>query len=250
MARKKTTEEFVIDARKVHGDKYDISKVEYINSSTKICIVCPEHGEFWVTPNHFLGGVGCKKCAILASRMCLTEFISSSNKIHKNKYDYSKTHYVNNHTKVCIICPEHGEFWQTPANHLRGWGCPKCGNLKKTNSFEEFIQQATQKHDTKYDYIQDTYKGFHKKMEIICPIHGKFMQTPYHHINGQGCPKCFVANRPKTTEEFILRAEKVHNKEYSYENTEYINSQSKLAITCPKHGIFWQRAFDHLRGYK
>ena len=123
-ATRLTTEEFIIRANKIQGNKYDYSKVEYVDYMTKVCIICPEHGEFWQTPNKHLLGQGCPKCGN-TKKLTLTEFIERSRKIHADKYDYSKVRYINNGTKVCIICPDHGEFWQTPRVHLKGCGCPK-----------------------------------------------------------------------------------------------------------------------------
>ena len=98
-----------------------------MNNNTKVCIICPEHGEFWQQPNNHLSGYeGCKYCA---ERIMNTEiFIQRSKKIHDNEYDYSKVEYKNPKTKVCIICPIHGEFWQYPYGHLQGKGCSKCKN--------------------------------------------------------------------------------------------------------------------------
>ena len=123
--KKSSTKEFIEKARKVHGDKYDYSKVEYINNKTKVCIICPEHGEFWQTPNCHLSGDGCAKCS-KKHKYTTEEWIEEAKKVHGNKYDYSKVNYINSQTKVCIICPEHGEFWQKPDRHLLGQGCPIC----------------------------------------------------------------------------------------------------------------------------
>ena len=131
MPKKKTREEFIKETTEKHGDKYDYSKVDYVNNYTKICIICPEHGEFLQTPSNHLSGQGCPKCKAdkTRERLILSKegFIKKARLVHGNKYDYSKVEYVNNRTKVCIICPEHGEFWQTPNHHLSGCGCPKCG---------------------------------------------------------------------------------------------------------------------------
>ncbi len=128
------TEEFINKANKVHNGKYDYSKVEYVNAKTKICIICPEHGEFWQTPNNHLSGKGCALCAnenkLHLYNKSNDKFISEAQMIHNGKYDYSKVEYVNAKTKICIICPEHGEFWQTPHNHLQGQGCPMFTNIK------------------------------------------------------------------------------------------------------------------------
>ena len=125
-----TKEEWIEKARKVHGDKYDYSKIEYVNNKTKVCIICPEHGEFYQTSNAHLQGCGCPTCGQIvrndSKRPSLSDFITKSHEVHGEKYNYSKTEYVNTRTKVCIVCPEHGEFYQTPRDHIRGIGCPKC----------------------------------------------------------------------------------------------------------------------------
>lgn len=144
------TESFITESKKKHGDKYDYSKVEYVNSRTKVCIICPEHGEFWQTPNNHLRGRNCPKCGQIAThkRQALStdEFIERAKKIHGNKFDYSKVNYENNHTEVCIICPEHGEFWQKPLKHLSGHKCPKCGE----SSLETEVRVALEKNGINY----------------------------------------------------------------------------------------------------
>lgn len=135
---KYTMDEFLERAKKVHGDKYDYSKVEYVNSRTKVCIVCPEHGEFWQTPyKHVNSKQGCPKCA-KNCRLNTDDFIKKAKEIHGNEYDYSKVHYEHNEKKVCIICPEHGEFLQTPHAHLSGQGCPNCNCEKNVNEIKLF----------------------------------------------------------------------------------------------------------------
>lgn len=62
----------------------------------------------------------------MAKKLTQEEFIKRATKIHNGKYDYSKVEYVKSNKKVCIICPVHGEFWQTPTNHLMKHGCVKC----------------------------------------------------------------------------------------------------------------------------
>ena len=140
-------------ARKVHGDKYDYSKVEYINAHTKVCIICPIHGEFWQAPYlHINEKNGCPKCfaeiSSLNKRLSIEDFVKKSKEIHGNKYDYSKVNYINNRTKVCIICPKHGEFWQTPAHHLFNQGCPKCAE----SFLEENVRSFLEKENVVYEY--------------------------------------------------------------------------------------------------
>ena len=252
-----TTEEFIQKAKKVHGNKYDYSKVEYINSYTKVCIGCPEHGEFWQTPNAHLRQQNCPKCVGLY-KPTTDEWIDKAREIHGNKYDYSKVNYINNHTKVCIICPEHGEFWQTPSMHLKGQGCPKCyGNI--TSDTEEFIEKARKVHGNKFDYSKVEYVNNHTKVCIICPEHGEFWQKPNSHLGGNGCNKCSysksVRSPRKTTECFIDESIKIHGNKYDYSKVKYTNNKTPVCIVCHEkdeygneHGEFWQKPNNHLNG--
>lgn len=188
------TKEFIERAKKVHGNKYDYSKVEYINTTSKVCIICPKHGEFWQSPNHHLNGNNCPKCAHQSYLHTTESFIDEAKKVHGDKYDYSKVEYVNSHTKVCIICPIHGEFWQLPTNHLRGRGCAKCKakatSDRQTSSRDEFIRKANIIHGNKYDYSKVNYINSQTKVCIICPKHGEFWQKPNAHLGGKGCRLC------------------------------------------------------------
>ena len=180
--KKLTIEEFIERARKVHGDKYDYSKVEYVNNSTKVCIICPRHGEFWQTPHNHLNGSNCPKC-VEKYRYSTSEWVEEAKKVHGDKYDYSKVEYKGAFEKVCIICPKHGEFWQKANNHLNGDGCKKCYHDKKRMLVENFIKHANEIHDNKYNYAKVEYKNSRIKACIICPIHGEFWQIAKNHMN-------------------------------------------------------------------
>ena len=126
-----TKEIFINRSSKIHKLKYDYSNVEYKNNSTKVCIICPIHGDFYQTPQNHMNGKGCPKCKSIATgercRYSTEQFILSAKKVHRDRYDYSKVKYKDAKTKVCIICPIHGEFWQVPNYHIDGCGCPECG---------------------------------------------------------------------------------------------------------------------------
>ena len=194
--KKKTTKEFIEQARAIHGDKYDYSKAEYIGANVKICIICPIHGEFWQTPSSHIRGKGCHKCAIDNITLTTEIFIKKAKAIHGDKYDYSKVNYVNNHTPICIICPKHGEFWQLPMVHLRPnkGGCLKCSyetrNIYKRLGKDKFIEKAKAIHGDKYDYSKVEYVNILTPVCIICPKHGEFWQVPHFHLQGHGCRKC------------------------------------------------------------
>ena len=252
--RKLTTDEFIKKAREVHGDKYDYSKVEYINKRTKVCIICPIHGEFYQLAGDHMRGHGCRKCGSdKVADVCRYDkitFIEKANEIHNHKYDYSKVEYINANTKVCIICPEHGEFWQTPGSHLYSAGCPKCGGTM-TYTTDEFIKKAREIHGDKYDYSNAIYKNDRTELKIVCKKHGTFLQKPYTHLKGCGCPKCGIEKATKlqtlSRQEFIEEANKVHNNRYDYSKIEYINGKTKVCIICPEHGEFWQLPNNHIR---
>ena len=261
MAEKLNNESFIEKARKVHGDKYDYSKVKYINANTKVCIVCPIHGEFWQRPNSHLNGCGCKTCGTNKSASNRTlqteEFIERAKQVHGDKYDYSKVEYKNAKTKVCIICPKHGEFWQMPYSHLNKRGCKKCKyeNFAKSKNMgiNEFLKRAKEIHGERYDYSKSNYSGCEKKICIVCPIHGEFWQTPNNHLHGHGCLECAKIERAnkkrKDTNEFIERAREVHGDRYDYSKTVYKGALNPITIICKKHGEFIQRPNDHLNGH-
>ena len=112
---------------------------------------------------------------------------------------------------------------------------------------EEFIEKAKEVHGNKYDYSKVEYKNSQTKIIIICPIHGEFLQQPYSHLNGNGCPLC-VSLKKRTTETFIEKAREVHGDLYDYSKVKYINKRTKVTITCPIHGDFEQCANNHIRG--
>ena len=196
MSRKKTTSDFIEEARKVHGDKYDYSKVEYKNTDTKVCIICPKHGEFWQKPYQHLQGNGCKTCyyETIGDRCRHTKdvFEQRARKVHGDKYDYSKVEYINQNTQVCIICPKHGKFWQKPSHHINGSECPKCRGMKMNN--RDWIIRFKMIHGDKYDYAKVNYVNAVTKVCVICPQHGEFYTNPYYHAKGVGCPICNGGN--------------------------------------------------------
>ena len=258
-----TIESFIEKARKKHGDKYDYSKVIYKNSSTKVCIICPIHGEFWQTPNNHLYGKGCEKCAheYVASkkRISTDDFISRSIAIYGDKYNYSKVNYISNSKKVCIICSIHGEFWQRPSTHLLGNGCWKCGRSVTgdllRNDLSSFVKKAFEKYGDKFSYKKSIYKSANSEIKITCPIHGDFITTPNAFLSQKhGCPQCAKEYVRKsnmmTTEHFIYEARKIHGDFYDYSLMKYVGCDDKVKIICPKHGIFEQTPYRHLRGAK
>jgi len=236
---------FLEKAKKVHGDKYDYSKVCYVNSKVKVEIVCKEHGKFFQMVNKHLLGQGCPKCSG-NQKITTEEYIEKAKDVHGNKYDYSIVNYINSSLKIEIICPNHGKFFQNASSHLMGKGCPVCSRNKKSTTVE-FIEKAKEVHGNTYDYSLVTYVGKESKIDIICSMHGVFSQVANSHLNGKGCPQCF-GNKKSNTEDYIFGAKKVHGDKYDYSLVDYVNSKVEIDIICIEHGRFSQRASHHLAG--
>lgn len=194
MSRRKTTEEFIKEAKEVHGDRYDYSLVDYQGAKVNVQIICKEHGPFPQRPENHLKGQGCPKCGILnrsISRLhnCV-DFIKKATEVHGNIYDYSLVNYINSSEPVKIVCKKHGPFYPTPNNHINKKSrCPHCyGSIRKTT--KKFIKESKEVHGDRYDYSLVDYKDNRTKVQIVCKNHGPFPQTPEVHLLGCGCPKC------------------------------------------------------------
>jgi len=245
-----TREQVIEKAKKIYGENmYNFDNIVYKNIKTKITVNCLEHGDFITTPHRLLNGSGCIKCFYKKITATQDDFIEKAKKKHGDKYDYSKVEYKNNLTKVIIICREHGEFQQLPGGHLTGYGCRKCSVLDRTNTKEYFIENAKKIHGDRYDYSKVEYKNAETNIIIICKEHGDFLQRPNIHITGNGCSKCSLINRTKTTEYFIEKSKKAHGDRYDYSKVEYKNMKTKVNIICREHGEFLQRPIVHYSGY-
>jgi very-short-patch-repair endonuclease len=212
-----------------------------------VCIICPcePHGEFLQTPGSHLQGRGCPKCSGNKKRNT-AEFIEKANKVHGNKYDYSNVDYINDNTKVFIICPceSHGEFQQRPADHLQGNGCPKCGeiqsSIKRRSNTDEFIEKAKKVHGDKYDYSKVDYINMHTKVCIICESHGEFQQTPGSHLQGRGCPLCVNKTEAKLYGQLVKKYPtllKQYKPEWSVNTLKKTNRKLPFDFCIPEYKI-------------
>lgn len=186
-------------------------------------------------------------------RLTTEEFIAKATDIHGDKYDYSKVKYTKSIAKVCIVCKLCGyEFWQTPNDHLCGKGCPSCAhNIPLTK--ERFVSLASAIHGNKYGYERVECKGWKDKVQIYCPKHGYFWQSPSNHIsNKHGCKKCAqeVNDDLKrfTHEEIIQKFVESKGRDFDYSRVEYTNLHSKVCIGCKKHGWFFVSPSQFING--
>lgn len=185
-----------------------------------------------------------------SAKTAAENFIQKAQEIHKNKYLYTDTLYINSRGKINIECPMHGLFIQRASDHLSGNGCFKCRIDSTKLGLERLIDRMLLKHEGKYKYNNITdYYNVDTKITITCPKHGDFKQTPHVHLQGHGCPKCRIQSLPKTTEQFISDAIKVHGKDrYDYSKVIYTRNRSKIIVICHKHGDFKQTPNSHLKG--
>lgn len=242
---KYTTDQIILQFKKRHGDKFDYSRVEYTHAQIKVKIICRIHGEFEQLVGMHRRGQGCAKCMHDGKRHTKEQVVKKFIKIHGSRYDYSLMEYINTDTKINIICHDHGLFEQSPDKHIAGNGCPKCIGRHKT--LEDVLLEFKNVHGEKYDYSQLNFIMITKKVKIICPEHGVFLQTPQNHISGKGCGKC--AGTEKLTQlEVINSFKNTHGERYDYSLVEYKNSKSKIKIICTEHGIFEQDVFSHRKG--
>ena len=236
--RKLTKNEFIQKSKLVHGDKYDYSLVDYVNSSTKVKILFGDK-IYLQSPNKHLMG-RCPEKNIIKSDT--NEFIQKSKLVHGDKYDYSLVDYVNSSTKVKIIY-SNILYNQTPNDHLSGY-CPELINYKKSNI--KFIEESKLVHGDKYDYSLVDYKNNRTKIKII--YNGVvYKQSPYKHLHGH-CPEKEF-NQLMTNEEFIKRCKSIHRNKYDYSLTEYDGYEKEIKVIY--NGVVYkQLASTHLDGYK
>lgn len=186
--RRKTTEQFIEEAKKVHGDRYDYSLVEYKGDKIKVLLICEHHGTYLMRPDHHLRGINCPEC----KRVSLDEFIKRSSEIHNNFYDYSLIKELKGViTSVPIICPIHNIFNIKACAHLRGNGCIRCRDDKQRLTIAEFIERSKKIHGNKYDYSHIVnYVNNRTKVPLVCDKHGFFEIEASGHMQGRGCRKC------------------------------------------------------------
>ena len=182
-------------------------------------------------------------------------FIKKSSDLHSNFYTYEKSIYISNKTPIIITCPIHGDFLQSPNNHLSGYRCMKCSidQRKNKRKSSNFIERSKLKFNDKFGYTDVIYVNNNTNIKIECNIHGYISILPNVHLKSKtGCSLCSAYNTAKLQRldknDLILRFIDVHKSKYNYSNISYINFNSKIEILCSDHGIFWQTPKRHLQG--
>ena len=182
----------------------------------------------------------------MTSRLNHDDLIARFKAAHGDRYDYSLVEYVGAHTKVKIVCREHGVFEQTPKNHSGGSGCPRCRYIKQAqfNTCDEaaIIERMVAVHGDRYDYSSFFYAGGAKKSTIICREHGPFQQAVDNHLAGHGCPECKKASISQalsnSREEILQRFKEKHGDKYDYSKFIYAGLNRMSLVVCREHGEF------------
>jgi phage FluMu protein Com len=247
--KKLTLTDFIARAREVHGYKYNYTKVAYVNSYTKVNIICNKcKNTFEQVPNkHLAGQNGC--CFNTNIPMTTQMFVNRAKELHGNKYSYAELVYVNSKTPVKIICTKCGKLcMQRPLEHLKGSDCCRCYTKNLTYTTKEFIHKANKVHGNIYDYSESVYTGGDTPVKVRCTnCNNIFYPTPNNHINKKsGCPSCYLLVRTYSKDEFIHVANITHNNFFNYDKTEYINTKTNIVVTCPIHGEFITSPRGHI----
>lgn len=245
-----TTEDIINRFKKVHGNRYDYSQVEYTSAKNKVSVICKIHGPFLVTPNNHENGNGCAKCVGkgFSKQEKYDNFVKNARTIHGDKYDYSLFGTITSQNKLPIICPIHGIFHQLLRAHITNKsGCPECGNIKSAKSqllsVDTFIEKAKKVHGNLYDYSKVEYTGAHRKVSIICNEHGSFEVTPANHwSNKVGCPNCAKKSKSKG-EQLIQNWLELNKIDFECQKTftdlyyKSVNAKLKYDFYLPRYNI-------------
>lgn len=209
-------QKYIEKAKKVHGNIYDYSKVNFLNTTKKVEIICSTHGSFWQgLYDHTAKNTKCPKCSHDNTRLSQADFINKSRLLYGDKYDYNKVKYITNISMVTITCKKHGDFIQRAGSHLAGSECKICKRLEQRRTTEEFIKNAKLIHGDKYNYSKVNYQGNKKHVEIICIKHGSFWQKPNAHLSSSsGCIFCSESKGELLIENILKKYSINHIREY------------------------------------
>lgn len=234
-------------AAAIHSSFYSYDNVEYKNSDTKVSITCPIHGDFSQTPHDHLSGHGCPKCKSDKAKLSLEEFISRARSCHSIDYDYSFVRIDNYDTPIKIICPIHGEFEQTPRDHLSGSDCPKCSREKMYRVYAEDVNRNLK--NTNVKMIDSSASNMSEESNFLCSKHGEFRTTIRRALSSEssGCKECKKENVSVSFGQFVERSKLIHGNKYIYIEEDFYLNKS-INVICHVHGEFKTYKYNHLNG--
>lgn len=205
--REEGKKRFLKNALNTHGKRYSYDKIDYVDTLTKVEVVCHRHGSFFVTPTeHYRKRVGCPSCGREKTKYTQDGWLQKAREAHGDRYDYRDVVYVHGNQPVKITCPDHGSFYQVGRSHIQGNGCPRCHVQRTRLSKDVFIQNAKEVHGNTYDYSKVVMVTSKDKVEIVCPKHGSFWITPNAHVACRGgCRRCKESKGETRVRTFLER---------------------------------------------
>jgi hypothetical protein len=242
ISKRLNNDTFIEKASRVHNNKFDYSKVRYTTSLEKVDIICPEHGIFSQFPNDHLYGKGCRLCKYTNHSMELMDtaesFIEKCKKIHGDRYDYSKVVYKDSKTNVDIICKIHGQFKQSPSNHINNeCNCPSC--VSPQSKPEKFISEFLTRHNIKFIENDRNVIG-PKELDFYIPDHNLAIEFNgiYFHSELTGHKnKNYHLNKTIDCGKSGIRLLHIFETEYTH-NRKILLSKLKNIIKLTKYKIF------------
>lgn len=255
----------------IWGDDFDYSKAEFVSRRNEMLVRCKKH-DLWfhISPEMHEKSRGCPACAEEIKKnqekRVNDSFIRKCKSIYGDKYSYEKTSYTYDAKNVIITCPVHGDVEISVKSLLAGHGCTKCNKVKRKEiaskpikSQQDWLDDFIKVHGDTYEYDFSTFVNGKTKMKILCHKHGEFWQSPEKHRTGRGCPKCgrdrIKESHKMSREEFVEKANHVHNFKYDYSLLDFRGTQEKAIFICHEkdengieHGPFEQQCASHLSG--
>ena len=250
-------EEILSRLIEAHGDKYEFDIPPNVRTTTKISYKCEIHGKKYGLVTNLLAGKGCRECGRIAAvqkRSITTEqWIEKARKVHGQKYDYSKTKYLNAKVKVIVTCPDHGDFEINPSNHIQPSlkrGCKGCSggkfsnwdNAQKRLSQDSFIKRVSYAAPLNLDFSKAIYRGLKKTVTVVCKLHGEFEAWPSNLFSGQNCSECASAiggkKRRLSSKDIKERITQRFGKKYIIDQSSIKMATEPVRLKCSKHGWF------------
>lgn len=262
MGKRKTQDEIIQGFIEKHGNKYDYSKVSYVEATSEVIVTCLQHGDFKITPNKHKLGQGCLECSIIENSKKKREkgaanIIRRIKEVHGEIYDLSEVVYDKMKSPVTIICKKHGRKQITPSSLIYGkCGCDECGRERseaaKIRPLEDVLKQATQVHEGKYGYHKiENYTDTQAKYIFVCPVHGEFPQTMTDHLSGRGCKDCgkeMTGLKKRLPQEKVIeRCTEVHGNRYDLSKIKYITDREPIEVVCKTHGSFFPLPINFIK---
>ena len=256
LLRAKPFDDFLAEAKAIHGDVYGYKREDYTNATTPMRVYCKIHNKFFTTsPTRHINGqhTGCPICSSekksSSTRTPQEQFISKCRSVHGDTYDLTKVCYAGSTNKIEVICYKHGPFFPSAGNFIHSAsGCPSCGResvgKKSRKSYESYVDRFTSAHRGHYKYKRIDYEDSKAYVVAVCPSHGEFKQLAMDHVKGIGCAKCAFGVYDQ--ESFLEKAAEVHKGIYDYSKSVYASAFDKVTIVCKEHGEFLQAPTDHV----